>query len=156
MRRWGPVAHEGHGLWWPSLARNKKSIAVDLRSADGQSIDRRIVREVDVVNENFKRGQLESWGLGYDDLSSLNPRLVMVRVSGFGQDGPYARRAGFGSIAEAVGGLRYISGHPEAAPSRFGISIGDQVAALFATMGTLLALRERDQSGTGQMVDVAI
>jgi formyl-CoA transferase len=155
MRRWG-VCVDGKSLWWPSIARGKKSVAVDLRRPEGQAIVRRIAETCDIVLENFRPGRLESWGLGYEELASANPGLIMVRVSGFGQDGPRASDPGFGSVAEAMGGLRYTTGFPDRAPARAGISLGDSMAAVFAVTGALLALHERSRSGRGQEVDVAL
>ncbi len=153
MRRWGrtdpPVA-------WSIISRNKKSVTVNLREPEGQDLIRRLCRETDILVENFRPGTMERWGLGYSDLKAVNPKLIMVRVSGYGQTGPYAKRAGFGSIAEAMGGLRYLTGDPTTPPSRIGISIGDMLAANFATIGALSALHHREKTGLGQEVDVAI
>lgn len=156
MRQWGREKPHGMSLWWPVVARNKKSITLDLRSSEGQAIARRLVQESDVLLENFRPGRLESWGMGPDELSALNRRLVLVRVTGFGQTGPYAGRAGYGSIGEAMGGLRHVTGDPGRPPSRVGISLGDSLAGTFAAIGALLALRARDESGRGQVVDSAI
>jgi formyl-CoA transferase len=156
MRQWGQVKSHGLSLHWPVIARNKKSVTANLRRSEGQVILRRLVEKADVLVENFRPGTLEKWGLGPDRLRSLNPRLVITRVSGYGQSGPYSPRAGFGSIGEAMGGLRYLSGEPDRPPSRVGISLGDSLAATFAALGTVLALRARDRSGTGQVVDSAI
>lgn len=128
MREWGREKPHGQSLWWPVLARNKKSVTANLRDERGQDLVRRLVADSDVLVENFRPGTLERWGLGYDALSRINPRLVMVRVTGFGQTGPYAPRAGYGSIGEAMGGLRYVVGSPDRPPSRTGISIGDTLA----------------------------
>jgi formyl-CoA transferase/succinyl-CoA--D-citramalate CoA-transferase len=155
MRQWGVVA-EGESLWWPSLARNKRSVAIDLRTEDGRDLVRRMAREVDVVLENFRPGTLTRWGLDYPSLSAANPGLIMVHVSGFGQTGPRSGDAGFGSIGEAMGGLRHTTGYPDRAPSRCGISMGDSLAAMFAVIGTMAAVVERQRSGRGQEVDVAI
>jgi formyl-CoA transferase len=155
MRRWG-VCIDGRSLWWPSIARGKKSLAVDLRCPEGQDLVRRLAGTCDIVLENFRPGRLEEWGLGYAELARANPALIMVRVSGFGQDGPRAGEPGFGSVAEAMGGLRYTTGFPDRDPARAGISLGDSVAAVFAVVGALLALRERDRTGRGQEVDVAL
>lgn len=155
MRRWGPTIDD-EGVWWASIARNKESVAIDLRTAAGRDLIRSMARHADVVLENFKPGTLESWGLGYRELSSANPGLVMVHVSGFGQTGPMAEQAGFGSIGEAMGGIRHTTGDPDRPPARTGISLGDSLAALFAVIGTLGALHERGRSTRGQEVDVAI
>jgi succinyl-CoA--D-citramalate CoA-transferase len=156
MRAWGRHRHNGQTLWWPILARNKKSITLDLRRTEGQAIVRRLVPTCDILLENFRPGTLEDWGLGYDALRELNPGLVMVRVSGFGQTGPYRDKAGFGSIGEAMGGIRSITGFPDRPPTRIGISIGDALAATFATIGALTALHQRGRSGVGQVVDIGI
>jgi formyl-CoA transferase len=156
MRQWGREKPHGQSLWWPVVARNKKSVTVNLRTPQGQDLVRRLAATSDVFVENFRPGTLERWGLGYDRLSAENPRLVLTRVTGFGQTGPYAPRAGYGSIGEAMGGLRYVTGEPDRAPSRAGISIGDSLAATFACLGTLAALHERERSGRGQVVDSAI
>lgn len=155
MRRWGLV-RDGESLWWPAIARNKRSVAIDLRHEEGRAVVRRLAAECDVVLENFRPGTLAKWGLDYADLSVLNPRLVLVHVSGFGQTGPRSSEAGFGSIGEAVGGIRYTTGEPHARPARTGVSLGDSLAGLFAVIGTLAALAERARSGVGQQVDVAI
>jgi formyl-CoA transferase len=155
MRRWG-VLDAGRSLWWPAIARNKRSVAVDLRDERGRDVVRRIAGQVDVVLENFKPGTLERWGLGYDALAALNPAVVLVHVSGYGQTGPRAHEPGFGAIGEAVGGVRFTTGEPDRRPARAGISLGDSLAALFAVIGTLTALHERERSGRGQEVDVAI
>ncbi|MET1034378.1 MAG: CaiB/BaiF CoA-transferase family protein [Arthrobacter sp.] len=156
LRQWGRDLPRGESLWWSVVGRNKRSVTLNLREAEGQDLARRLIADADVVLENFRPGTMERWGLGYEALSELNPGLVMVRVSGFGQDGPYSQRAGYGAIGEAMGGLRYVVGDPSTPPSRMGISIGDTLAALFATIGALAALRERGTSGRGQIVDSAI
>lgn len=155
MRGWGKQ-RDGHGLWWPIQSRNKKSITLNLRLEEGQAVFRDLVQEADIIIENFRPGTLEKWNLSYEHLSQINPRLIMVRTSGYGQSGPYRDRAGFGSVGEAMGGLRYVTGYPDRPPSRIGISIGDTVAALFATIGCLTAVVERQRSGKGQVVDTAI
>ena len=155
MRRWG-VCLDGRSLWWPTIARGKRSLAIDLRTEQGRSLVRRLSESCDVVLENFRPGKLEEWGLGYEDLSAANTGLILVRVSGFGQDGPRAMEPGFGSVGEAMGGLRYTTGFPDRPPARAGISLGDSLAAIFAVVGTLLALHERHRSGRGQVVDVAL
>jgi formyl-CoA transferase len=155
MRTWG-VLRDGHSLWWPSIARNKKSVCVDLRDERGRQAIRRLTARCDIVIENFRPGQLSKWGLGFDELSAVNPRVILVHVSGFGQSGPLSERAGFGSVGEAMGGLRYTTGDPSLPPSRAGISLGDGLTALFAVMGALAALNESRSTGVGQEVDVAI
>jgi len=156
MRQWGREKPHGQSLWWPVVARNKKSITANLRAARGQDLVRRLVAESDILIENFRPGTLERWGLGWEALSAVNPRLVMVRVTGFGQTGPYAPRAGYGSIGEAMGGLRHIVGDPDRPPSRTGISIGDALAGTFAAYGAMMAIHARERSGRGQVVDSAI
>jgi formyl-CoA transferase len=156
MRQWGREKPHGLSLWWPVIARNKKSVTLNLRHPEGQSLARRLLGAADVLVENFRPGTLERWGLGYDALAERNPGLVLVRVTGFGQDGPYAPRAGYGSIGEAMGGLRYVTGDPSTPPSRSGISIGDSLAGTYAALGALLALHARARTGRGQVVDSAI
>ncbi len=153
MRNWG---HGEAKLWWEVVARNKKSVSADLRVAAGQAIVRRLVAGADILIENFKPGTLEKWGLGPDVLHEINPRLIIVRVSGYGQTGPYASRAGFGGIGEAMGGWRAIVGDPDRAPSRMGVSIGDSLAASYGCMGALAALHARERTGKGQVVDSAL
>ena len=155
MRQWGQKV-KGLSLHWPIVARNKKSVTIDLRQSEGQGLLRRLAARADVVLENFRPGTFERWGLGFDVLSESNPGLVLTRVSGYGQDGPYAPRAGFGSIGEAMGGVRALTGEPDRPPARVGISLGDSLAATFAALGTVMALRARDRSGRGQVVDSAI
>jgi succinyl-CoA---D-citramalate CoA-transferase len=155
LRKWRKL-HEGNSLWWYAQARNKKSVAINLRDPEGQAIVRRMAKDADIVVENFRPGTLEKWGLGYDELSKDNPRLVMVRISGFGQTGPYRDRPGFGAIGESMGGMRYLTGYPDRAPVRVGISIGDSLAALFGVIGALTAIHHRAQSGKGQVIDVAL
>ncbi|MGU3584644.1 CaiB/BaiF CoA transferase family protein [Rhodococcus sp. C26F] len=155
MRRWGITIND-ESLWWPSIARNKKSVAIDLREPDGRELIRKLVAEVDIVLENFRPGTLAKWELDYATLSAINPRIILVHVSGFGQSGPRSMDAGFGSVGEAMGGIRYTTGNPELPPARAGISLGDSLAALFAVVGTLAAVHERSVSGRGQEVDVAI
>lgn len=157
MRRWGVVLHRGRSLWWPVIARGKKSITIDLRVEAGQELVRRLARRCDVLVENFRPGTMEAWGLGPKVLLGDNPALVYVRISAFGQTGPYRERPGFGAVAEAMGGLRYLVGYPGQPPPRFGVSIGDTLAGMFGALGALLALREREiRGGRGQVVDVAI
>ncbi|MFN8523576.1 MAG: CoA transferase [Chloroflexota bacterium] len=158
MRRWGGM-YKGLGLYWPLMAREKQSVTLDLRRAEGQELLRRLLATADVFVENFRPGTLERWGLGWEDLHALNPRLVMVRVTGYGQTGPYREKAGFGAIGEALSGFRYLSGEPGRPPVRVGISIGDSLAATHGFTGALLALFHRDRpggSGRGQVVDVGI
>ena len=156
MRVWGREKAHGKSLWWPVVGRNKKAITLDLRQAEGQALLRELVSRSDFLLENFRPGTLEKWGLGWPELSAINPRLIMIRVSGFGQTGPYSRQAGFGAIGEAMGGLRYVVGDPSTPPSRMGISIGDSLAATFACIGALSALHYRERTGRGQVVDSAI
>jgi formyl-CoA transferase/succinyl-CoA--D-citramalate CoA-transferase len=155
MRHWG-VTRDGDSLWWPTIARNKRSVVLDLREHAARTTAAHLAAQCDVVLENFRPGTLERWGLGYADLSPRNPRLVMVHVSGFGQTGPLAGQAGFGSIGEAMGGIRYTTGSPDRPPSRAGISLGDALASVFAVIGTLAALVHARATGEGQEVDVAI
>jgi formyl-CoA transferase len=156
MRQWGREKPYGKSLWWPVIARNKKSVTCNLRTPQGQEMVRRLLAESDVLLENFRPGTLERWGLGPERLWEINPRLVITRVTGFGQTGPYSARAGFGSIGEAMGGIRHVTGDPDRPPSRAGISLGDSLAATHACLGTLVALHERARSGKGQVVDAAI
>jgi formyl-CoA transferase len=156
MRVWGLQPEGEPSLWWPVVARNKKAITLDLRQPDGQQLLKSLVARADFLLENFRPGTLEKWGLGWEELSAVNPRLIMIRVSGFGQTGPRARDPGFGAIGEAMGGLRYVVGDPSAPPSRVGISIGDSLAATFASLGALSALHYRERTGRGQVVDSAI
>ena len=156
MRQWGREKPHGKSLWWPVIARNKKSITLNLRMPEGQRIVRDLIADTDILIENFRPGTMERWNLGFEELSKINPRLVMVRVTGFGQDGPYSGRAGYGAIGEAMGGLRYVVGDPSMQPSRAGISIGDELAAVHACMGALMAVHARERTGKGQIVDSAI
>ncbi|WP_067814632.1 CaiB/BaiF CoA transferase family protein [Nocardia inohanensis] len=156
MRQWGREQSNGASLWWPVVARNKKSVTCNLREAEGQRLARDLIARSDIVIENFRPGTMERWGLDYEQLRASNPGLIMVRVTGYGQTGPYAPRAGYGSIGEAMGGIRYTTGDPDHRPARTGISIGDSLAAVFATIGTLSALHHRDRTGHGQIVDSAI
>ncbi|MET4004887.1 MULTISPECIES: CaiB/BaiF CoA transferase family protein [Arthrobacter] len=156
LRQWGRQLPEGQSLWWSIVGRNKRSVTLNLREPEAQDIARKLLSTADVLIENFRPGTMERWGMGYSDLKELNPKLIMVRVSGFGQDGPYSQRAGYGAIGEAMGGLRYVVGDPSMPPSRVGISIGDTLAALFATIGALAAVHERETSGHGQVVDSSI
>lgn len=157
IRNWR-VVENGTSLWWYVQSRNKKSIILDLRTEEGQEIVRKLVSRVDVVIENFRPGTLEKWNIGYEQLKKINPRLIMVRISGFGQTGPYRNKPGFGSVGEAMGGLRYITGYPDRPPTRVGISLGDSVAGMYAAMAALMAIYHRDVKGTGvgQVIDVAL
>jgi crotonobetainyl-CoA:carnitine CoA-transferase CaiB-like acyl-CoA transferase len=152
MRQWG----RKKPVWFPVIGRNKKCISLNLRDPRGQEIARKLSAKSDFLLENFRPGTLEKWGLGYDILSAENTGLILIRVSGYGQTGPYSKRAGYGSIGEAMGGMRYLAGDPSTPPSRIGLSIGDSLAATFACMGALLALQQRHVSGKGQIVDSAI
>ncbi len=156
MRDWGQEKAHGQSLWWPVIARNKKSVTVNLRVPEGQALIHDLVKEADFLLENFRPGTLEKWNLDYATLAKINPRLIMIRVSGYGQTGPYSKRAGFGAIGEAMGGLRYVCGDPRTPPSRMGISIGDALAATFACLGALTALHHRERTGRGQVVDSAL
>lgn len=156
MREWGREKADGRSLWWPVVARGKRSVTINLREKDGQDLARRLIATADVVIENFRPGTLEKWGMAPEDLMADNPRLIVVRVSGYGQDGPYAPRPGYGAIGEAMGGLRAVIGEPDRPPARAGISIGDTLAATFACVGTLVALHARENTGRGQVVDAAL
>ncbi|HAD35597.1 MAG TPA: formyl-CoA transferase [Gammaproteobacteria bacterium] len=158
MRHWGHHRYKGRSLWWPILARNKKTVSANLREKRGQDLVRRLIETADVLVENFKPGTLEKWGFAPEALHAINPGLVIARVSGFGQTGPYSNRPGFASVGEAMGGLRYINGFPNQPPPRTGISLGDSLAGLFATQGVLMALYWRDTigQGKGQVVDASI
>lgn len=156
LRKWR-MLRDGTSVWWEVQSRNKRSIALDLRSAEGQQTARDLAAEADILIENFRPGTLESWGLGWDELHAINPRLVMLRISGYGQTGPYRDRPGFGVLGEAMGGLRHLTAEPGRVPVRVGVSIGDTLAALHGVIGVLLALRHREQNnGEGQVVDVAL
>lgn len=160
IRTWRYL-HAGTSLWWSVQARNKKSVTLNLKHPRAQELARRMALEADVVIENYRPGVLEKWGLGYEQLKALNPAAIMVRLSGYGQDGPMRDRPGFGAIGESMGGIRFVSGHPDRPPVRIGISIGDSIAALHGVIGALMALRHRDATGgrgrgQGQMVDVAL
>ena len=156
MREWGREKAGGRSLWWPVVARGKRSVTLNLRDPAGQDIARRLIARADVLVENFRPGTLEKWGLDPVDLMAANPRLIVVRVSGYGQTGPYATRPGYGAIGEAMGGLRAVIGEPDRPPARAGISIGDTLAATFACVGTLVALHARERTGRGQVVDSAL
>ena len=156
MRDWGRLRHNDHSMWWSILARNKRSVALNLREPAGQQIARKLAATADIVLENFRPGTMEKWGLGPDDLHEENPRLIYARVSGYGQTGRYAHRPGFASAGEAISGLRYINGYPDQAPPRSGISLGDTLAAQSAFQGILLALIARHNGAEGQVVDASI
>ena len=156
LRKWRKL-HEGTSLWWYAQARNKKSVTLNLRQPEAQEIVRQLAKDADIVIENFRPGAMENWGLGWEPLSKINPRLVMVRLSGFGQTGPYRDRPGFGAIGESMGGMRYVTGYPDRPPVRVGVSIGDSIAALHGVIGALMALHHRNlNGGRGQVVDVAL
>lgn len=147
---------EGKSLWWASMHRNKEVIAINLKSDDGRDIVRRLMPKFDIVIENFKPGSLEKWGLGYDDIAAAHPALILVRISGYGQNGPYSERAGFGIIGESLSGLRSITGDPDRPPARVATPLTDYVAGMYGALGALAALRQRDETGSGQVVDVAL
>lgn len=155
-RDWGALKYEGHGLLWPIIARNKLSVTLNLRVKEGQAILKRLVDTADVLVENFRPGTLEKWGLGPDVLMAINPRLVMVRVSGYGQTGPESHKPGYASVGEAKAGLRHLIGEPDRPPARAGVSLGDTMTGTFAALGAALALFHREKSGRGQVVDAAI
>ena len=156
MRQWGRSLPKGLSPWWPVIGRNKRSVALDLRQPEGRELALALIDQADVVIENFRPGAMEKWGMGYEALAARNPRLVMARVSGFGQTGPYSERAGYGLIGEAMGGLRYVTGEPDRPPARAGISIGDSLTALHAVIGVMMALHHRERTGRGQMIDAAL
>ncbi len=155
LRRWR-LLKDGTSVWWQVQSRNKRSLALDLRREESRDIVRRLAAECDVLVENFRPGAMEGWGLGPDELLAANPRLVMLRISGYGQTGPYRDRPGFGMVAEAFGGLRHLTGEPGRVPVRTGVSIGDTLASLHGVIGILMALHERARSGRGQVIDVAL
>ncbi len=156
LRKWR-MLHDGTSVWWASQSRNKKSVTLDLRQQEARDVFKRLIADADILIENFRPGTLENWGLGWEVLHELNPALVMLRVSGYGQTGPYRDLPGFGVIGEAMGGLRHLSGEPGRTPVRVGVSIGDSLSALHGVIGVLLALRHREQNnGVGQQVDVAL
>jgi formyl-CoA transferase len=155
LRKWRRM-RDGTSLWWQVQSRNKKSVTCNLRRPEGQEIVRRLVRSAHIVVENFRPGALEKWNLGWEQLSAQNPKLVMVRISGYGQTGPYKDRPGFAAIAEGMGGFRYVNGFPDRPPARPNLSIGDTIASLHGVMGALMALREAEKTGKGQVVDVAL
>ena len=155
LRKWR-LLKDGTSVWWQIQSRNKRSVAIDLKSAEGQQLVRTLASEADVLIENFRPGSMEQWGLSPDALLAINPRLIMLRVSGYGQTGPYKDRPGFGVVAEAMSGLRHLTAEPGRVPVRVGVSIGDTLAALHGVIGILMALHERQRSGKGQVVDVAL
>ena len=156
LRTWR-VVHNGTSLWWHLMARNKKCVTLNLRVPEGQKIARQLAKRVDVVIENFRPGTLEKWGLGFEELKKENPEVILARISGYGQTGPYAQRPGFAAVAEAFGGLRYVTGEPDRPPVRPNLSLGDSVAGLHAALGILMALYHRDaKGGSGQVIDVAL
>lgn len=153
MRKWG---RGDYPLWWSVCARNKKCVTANLREPEGQEIAKKLISNADMVLENFRPGTLEKWGMDYETLSKNNPGLIMIRVSGYGQTGPYSKRAGYASVGEAIGGMRYLCGEPDRKPSRAGLSLGDSLAATYACMGALAALHHRDKTGEGQIIDASI
>jgi formyl-CoA transferase len=155
LRKWRKMDGDT-SLWWYSQSRNKQSLTLNLKDPDAQEVLKRLVSDADVLIENFRPGTLEKWNLGWDALSKANPRLVMLRVSGYGQSGPQAGKPGFAAIAEAIGGLRYLIGYPDRAPVRTGVSIGDTLASLYGVVGSLMALRHAEATGEGQVVDVSL
>src|SRR3954470_23649866 len=155
LRKWR-LLKNGTSVWWQVQSRNKRSVVLDLRNAEAQEIVRKLAAEADVLVENFRPGALEGWNLGPEQLLEANPRLIVLRVSGYGQTGPYRDRPGFGVVAEAMGGLRHLTAEPGRVPVRVGVSIGDTLAALHGVIGILVALQERQRSGRGQVVDIAL
>jgi formyl-CoA transferase len=156
LRKWR-MLHHGTSVWWQAQSRNKQSVCIDLRQPEGQALVRRLAESADVLIENFRPGTMEKWGMGWEELHALNPKLIMLRISGYGQDGPKRDEPGFAAIAEAMGGIRYITGEPGRVPVRAGVSLGDTIAGLHGAMGVLLALYQRDaRGGVGQMIDVAL
>lgn len=156
LRKWRKL-HEGTSLWWYTQSRNKKSVTLDLKSEEGQEIVRKLAADADIVIENFRPGTLENWGIGWEHLSAINPDLIMVRISGYGQTGPASQRPGFAAIAECMGGLRYVTGYPDRAPVRVGVSLGDTLASLYGTVGALMAMHHlKVNGGKGQYIDVAL
>ncbi|WP_017776848.1 CaiB/BaiF CoA transferase family protein [Paraburkholderia kururiensis] len=156
LRKWRKL-HDGTSLWWYTQSRNKKSVTLDLKKDEARDIVRRLAQSVDIVIENFRPGTLEKWGLGWEQLSALNPKLIMVRISGYGQSGPYRERPGFAAIAECMGGLRQVTGFPDRPPVRTGVSLGDTLASLYGTIGALLAMHHlKANGGAGQFIDVAL
>jgi formyl-CoA transferase len=155
LRSWR-LMKDGTSVWWQVQSRNKQSLALDLRLAEGQSIVRQLIQNADILIENFRPGAMEAWGLGPDELLQLNPKLIMLRISGYGQTGPYKDRPGFGVVAEAMSGLRHLTAEPGRVPVRVGVSIGDTLASLHGVIGILIALHERHSSGRGQVIDMAL
>ena len=155
LRKWR-MLKDGTSVWWQVQSRNKRSLALDLRTAEGQGIVRQLAQEADILIENFRPGAMEGWGLAPDDLIAQNPKLIVLRISGYGQTGPYRNRPGFGVIGEAMGGLRHLTAEPGRVPVRVGVSIGDTLSALHGVIGILLALQHRHVSGKGQVIDVAL
>jgi len=155
IRRWREMRGDT-SLWWRSLARNKKSVTIDLKTTQGIELVRQLIDKADVVIENFRPGVVEKWGLGPNDFSDSNPGLVYARISGYGQDGPYASKPGFASVCEGMSGFRYVNGHPGEAPVRPNLSIGDTISGIHAALGIVLALLEKQSSGAGQVIDVAL
>jgi formyl-CoA transferase len=155
LRSWR-LMKDGTSVWWQVQSRNKQSIGLDLRVAEGQDIVRQLIKEADILVENFRPGAMEDWGLGPTELLKLNPKLIMLRISGYGQTGPYKDRPGFGVVAEAMGGLRHLTAEPGRVPVRVGVSIGDTLASLHGVIGILIALHERKTSGQGQVIDMAL
>ena len=155
-RNWGAGKVDGRSVFWPIIGRNKRSLTLNLREAEGQEILRELARDTDILIENFRPGTLERWGIGPDVLQALNPRLIIVRISGYGQTGPESHKGGFATIAEAKAGLRYLIGDPDRLPARAGVSLGDTVTGTFGALGAILALYSRERTGRGQVVDAAI
>ena len=156
LRQWGKGDAEGGSVWWQVAGRNKRSVTIDLRQEAGQQLCRDLAANADVLIENFRPGTLEKWGIGWDELHALNPRLILVRVSGYGQTGPFAQLPGYAAVGEAMGGLRSLVGYPDRPPTRVGVSIGDSLAGMFAAIGALAALEARHLTGRGQVVDASI
>jgi len=155
LRKWR-LLKDGTSVWWQVQSRNKRSVALDLKEKEAQDIVRQLVKDADVLIENFRPGAMEGWGLGPDELLAINPRLIMLRISGYGQTGPYRDKPGFGVVAEAMSGLRHLTAEPGRVPVRVGVSIGDTLASLHGVIGILMALHEREKSGQGQVIDVAL
>ena len=156
LRKWRKL-HEGTSLWWYTQSRNKKSVTLNLKTEEARDIVRKLVAQTDILIENFRPGTLEKWGLGWEALSAINPALIMVRISGYGQSGPYRERPGFAAIAECMAGLRHTTGFPDRPPVRVGVSLGDTLASLYGTVGALIAMHHlKTNGGRGQLVDVAL
>ena len=155
LRKWR-LLKNGTSLWWYVQSRNKKCVTLNLREKEGQEVIRKLVSHVDIVLENFKPGTMEKWGLGYEELKKINPKIIMVRISGYGQYGPYSSKPGFGSVGEALGGIRHLTGYPDLPPTRSGISMGDSLAAIYAVMSAMMAIHHRHNTGVGQFIDVAL